>query len=306
MLNLTPKNITFYKHYHEQSNPGVADKTYFRDIVIDSDEGIKLSATIGEPPEKKPIGTIIFVHGFGGNKFENGLFTMLAKRCLSIGFLTVLYDWRGIGSSEGDFKSTAIENHVSDFTKVVEWVRSRSNEYKQPVCAVGFSLGAAIVGLSFNKTQLDCISYLSPAVRPSISMWPRYNSTEVWQSIKNRGFIEKEGSSVLIGQSILESLRDTDLGLQAFVLPKPLLVCHGKNDKRIDCAHTREIFNNSKHNAPLLQYHEIPGASHSFRPTNTNWPKISKFVAKWFYQKVTSANIRITSERKPNSFTFQR
>ncbi len=252
-------------------------------VWINTDDGISLAAEIGKPNTGQFRGVVLFVHGFGGNKYENGLFTLLMEHCVSAGYRTLVYDWRGIGDSEGEFHSSVIKQHALDFNRVVRWASSNLGGPDKPIHAVGFSLGAALVGLTLPiNTDLSRIVYLSPAVRPRISMWPRYSyeNKKLWRSIERKGLVQKPGSKVLLGKKILESLRETDLGDRAFDIDVPLLVCHGAEDTCISCSHSQSLVRNRKANSEF-KYREFEGASHSFRPDRSNWPKIASEISDW-------------------------
>lgn len=246
--------------------------------IIPTRDGTHLSAEINYSSSYGPTqGAIIFVHGFAANMYENGLFRSLADNAAGKGFQSVLYDWRGI--NDNTFHSTTLHQHVEDFEQVVQWTRERFPENTESLNAVGFSLGAAVVGLALEQqTLLSNVVYLSPGVRPRLSMWPRYKSLS--DKIEKHGVVEKPESKILLGRPILNSLRDTDLGPRAFDVDIPLLVVHGTEDSRIDPSHTREIVA-EKDSKPNFAYVEFDGASHSFRPAEAHWPVLGSTITKW-------------------------
>lgn len=259
------------------------------ECYIKTGDGVKLAAEVWRTVARQRRGTIIFVHGFAGNKHENGMFRAIAERSVSEGFDAVLYDWRGIPPSQGQFHSTSLEDHVSDFEQVVHWTRENCSANAGILCGIGFSLGAAVIGLALKKRDkiLDRIAYLSPAVRPNISMWPRYNSENIWLEIRKKGFVQKPGSSVSIGEKIINSLRWTDLGPSAFDIDVPLLVCHGTKDERINCKYTRDLASKvkEKESKECFDYVEFSGAGHSFRPADVHWQKLATEITYWFMQE---------------------
>ncbi|MDQ3741257.1 MAG: alpha/beta fold hydrolase [Actinomycetota bacterium] len=255
------------------------------DAIIPAADGSRLTAEVW--PATGSRRAIVFVHGFCGNRSENGLFHELARACSSRGLNAVLYDWRGIGHSGGDFCSTSLRDHVADFEHVLRWARKQFGATVESLSAVGFSLGAAVIGSALRDgNALNSIAYLSPAVRPSISMWPRYDTPHIARQLAERGVAEKPGSSVLLGRPILESLRTTDLGPSAFDVDVPLLVCHGTEDTRIDCSHTRELVAarnvHSAGSAAAFRYEEFDGASHSFRPHAEHVQRLASTLVPWF------------------------
>jgi hypothetical protein len=75
-------------------------------VSIRADDGVRLAADVERSDAGASRGTIVFVHGFCGNRAENGLFRTLSRRAGEAGFDTVSYDWRGIGESDGHFPET--------------------------------------------------------------------------------------------------------------------------------------------------------------------------------------------------------
>lgn len=164
----------------------LAHDAAFTPFTIPTRDGIDLAAELISPSGAERRGTIVFVHGFCGNKGENGLFRALAAYCATCGFEGLLYDWRGIGQSEGDFASSTLSDHVSDFEQVVEWAASNRSSGAGLIHAVGFSLGAAVVGLALRRrVRLASAAFLSPAVRPTLSMWPRYDTPRIRHDLAN-------------------------------------------------------------------------------------------------------------------------
>jgi pimeloyl-ACP methyl ester carboxylesterase len=145
------------------------------------------------------------------------------------------------------------------------------------------------------RLELEAVAYLSPAVRPHLSMWPRYNTGQIQRELAKRGVVEKPGSSVLLGRPILESLRDTDLGPRAFELDVPLLVCHGTEDSRIDCSHSRKLVPHDSRTG-RFRFLEFPGASHSFRPEDDCWPPLASVVTDWFRDVPRSRQTALTDD----------
>lgn len=254
------------------------------DASIPTGDGSLLTAEVWRAEYSRRV--IVFVHGFCGERAENGLFHALARECSAHGFNAVLYDWRGLGSSDGDFTATSLDDHVTDFQHVLRWAGDLFGGGTDSISAVGFSLGAAVIGSALrNGSALSSIAYLSPAARPNLSMWPRYNTPQIAEQLARQGVAAKPGSSVLLGRRILDSLRTTDLGPSAFDVSAPLLVCHGTNDTRIDCSHSRKLADaRRKGSDENFSYREIPGASHSFRPDAEHWRHLASIVASWFAQ----------------------
>ena len=71
-----------------------------RDIRFESKDGTSLSGTIYLPKGQGPFPAIVFVHGSGKETRKNNSYS--AKWLSSLGYVTLIYDKRGVGKSEGD------------------------------------------------------------------------------------------------------------------------------------------------------------------------------------------------------------
>ena len=226
----------------------------------------------------------VFVHGFCGNRSENGLFDGIAGRLFDGGCPVIQYDWRGIGSSEGSFQESTVSDHCQDLHQLLEHVREHCRQPKLRFNAIGFSLGAALIGQIAHKVQFARIAYLSPAVHPGVSMWPRYDCAEVRDAIERFGYFEKELTGIRVGRALLESLRRVEFGESEFKNPTPTLVCYGSNDQRIDPNLTREVVGKCKGVNKNLSESRIEGATHSFKPTEDHWEGLFTTVVGWMTQ----------------------
>lgn len=284
-------------------------------IKIPVSDNIKLDGLVNNPKgsAQQNIRLIILVHGFAAEKTENGLFSEVSSKLTENGYFVIQYDWRGLGNSEGDFVEANLKTHINDFKKVVQWIEESISVSCSEICAVGFSLGATIVAKAIaDGLKFGAASFWSPAIRPSVAMWPRYNTEDYKKQLISEGFITKSENKVKIGKAILESLRKTDIHNSIFKTNIPLLVCHGSNDMRIPIDETRKAFNNIGSRNQRIQnpvteqdlvteinnqtvnfddiniykrkkvfFAEFNGASHSFRPEQHHWNSLIKILSIW-------------------------
>ena len=223
----------------------------------------------------------VFVHGFCGNLSENGLFDRIAGNLSAAGCPVLQYDWRGIGASQGSFQNSTVDQHCEDLLRLLKYVKQHFPRRELRFNAIGFSLGAALVGRVARKVSFDRIAYLSPAVHPRISMWPRYDSPEIRDALDQFGFFEKESTGIRVGRVLLDSLREFEFGEAAFRYPVPTLVCYGSNDQRIDPNLTRDVVRRCKSLNKHLIENRVEGASHSFKPTEEHWKQLAETITTW-------------------------
>lgn len=226
------------------------------------------------------VKAVVLIHGFGADKRENGLFLKLADVLSSQGFLVLAYDWRGLGRSTGNFGDTPLEIHARDLSDTVFWLSENYSVKPKETSLLGFSLGCALIGISFkNGLATGPSVFLSPAVRPALDMWPRYATWRNRIKLLLNWPIRKAGTSVELGRKLLHSLRETDLGPNAFDLANPLLVCHGTDDVRIPIETSRRCAEAASNRG--LIFKEFLGASHSFRPAEQYHESLADTVCEW-------------------------
>ncbi len=282
MPHLGHRNLASHRPQTSPSWKGTEGPQGWEPVRIPAAGGVCLSGLLGYPPQLKnaDLQAVILVHGFAAEKTENGLFSEIGDLLLRSGYAVLMYDWRGLGESDGDFSRTTIGTHSSDFDNVVKWLDKTCGLESTRFCAIGFSLGAALVVSALkNGLKLGAASFWSPAVRPRLSMWPRYNTPALRAELRANGFVIKPETDVELGRQILHSLRDTDLGLDAFSIGLPLLVCHGTDDSRIPVEHSRKVFAGSRNESAIFA--EFPGASHSFRPAPMQRPILFDLFTRW-------------------------
>jgi alpha-beta hydrolase superfamily lysophospholipase len=273
-------------------------------------DGIQLAGLLGRPEytESRPRG-VLLVHGFCGDKTENGLFSHIADSLVGRGFHVLAYDWRGLGESTGEFQDYTLGVHAWDFELVSAWFTQQYRIQPENTCALGFSLGATVIVRSLEfGCHFGSAAFLSPAVKPAISMLPRYNTPEQKEEIRLTGLLRKPENQVCIGTKMLESLQRASFEYQDIQCGKNVLVCHGSEDARIPVNLVREEV--GKLYSPNVSYHELSGASHSFQPRPHYNAQLTDLLQDWLerqnnesvgYTFVTSSSIRRSSSSNEKS-----
>lgn len=86
--------------------------------------------------------TIIFSHGFRGNRLEPGVPALeLARSLVNDGFNVLMFDFRNHGQSDGDV-TTLGYHEVKDIFGAVEWLRRERAAQAEQIGIIGFSMGA--------------------------------------------------------------------------------------------------------------------------------------------------------------------
>jgi hypothetical protein len=115
-------------------------------VSFDSADGLKLSGTIHipddlEPGEQRP--GFIVLHGFGSNSDAGNAIAPATMLC-DWGYVTLRFDMRGCGKSDGEFGRIICLDQVEDTQHALSFFRDRPEVLEDRVGLIGSSFGAAV------------------------------------------------------------------------------------------------------------------------------------------------------------------
>lgn len=112
-----------------------------KDLIITNNYQEKLAALLVEPSEGGK-NMVVICHGFRGTKENGGRIFTLAKKLQQLGMGVVAFDFRGSGSSDGDFEHITLSRQADDLKTVLDYVH---DQYSLPIIALGRSFGGSTV-----------------------------------------------------------------------------------------------------------------------------------------------------------------
>jgi dipeptidyl aminopeptidase/acylaminoacyl peptidase len=116
-----------------------------RNIRFPSD-GLNLAGIIETPPDMKPGErrlAFLVLHGFGSNKSSSNV--KLPMQMLSaLGYVTMGFDMRGCGDSEGERGRLICMEQVKDTQSAVAFIREQPEVISDKVGLIGSSFGGAV------------------------------------------------------------------------------------------------------------------------------------------------------------------
>ena len=125
-------------------------------------DGLKLTGVLHlpdgmKPGEKRPA--IMVLHGFGGNK-NGGIPVVAAALFEKLGYVTLRFDMRGCGNSEGARGRVICLEQVEDTKAAVSFLAARPEVQAACIGVMGFSFGAAVAvyAAGVDKRIAACIS----------------------------------------------------------------------------------------------------------------------------------------------------
>jgi alpha/beta superfamily hydrolase len=122
----------------------------------------KLEMAIGTPlgTEREAIGIVCHPHPLHGGTMYNKVVTTLAKAFQGLGLMTVRFNFRGVGQSQGEFDHGRGE--VDDLLAVVKWLQAEMGH--KEIWLAGFSFGAFIAASGAVQLPVKKLVTVAPPV----------------------------------------------------------------------------------------------------------------------------------------------
>lgn len=115
-------------------------------MVSFKSDGLALSGIVHVPEGMKPGERrpgVLALHGFGSNK-NGGMSAATARLFESLGYVTMRFDMRGCGDSEGQRGKTICLEQVSDTSNALSYLATRAEVDPKRIGVIGHSFGAAV------------------------------------------------------------------------------------------------------------------------------------------------------------------
>jgi len=250
-------------------------------VKFENHKGEKLSARIDLPLEDQPIAFVIFAHCFTCNKDFTAVRNI--SRALSAeGLGVLLFDFTGLGESEGDFSETDFSSNVSDLSSASEWLSKR---YPIDQYMIGHSLGGAAVLATAAKIE---------AVKAVVSIAAPYDPIHVSKlfkdqidQIKQNGKAEVSigGRPFNVSKEFIDDLNDQDPKKTIPELRKPIMVMHSPQDSIVSIKNAAKIYTAAMHPKNFLS---LDGADHLLTEKRHS-SYAGKMIAYWIKEQMGKA-----------------
>lgn len=232
------------------------EKLNKEELDIEGKNGYSIGLTEFIP--SNPKGIIIWLHGFGSSKDSPKIQTF-AEMISSLDIGLVAFNYPGHGFSKAGKDDFTLENCLSDFNTVEEYIRKKYENI--PIGLFGTSLGGYLILLKIN--QLENPDYFSVILRcPALKMDECFKNNLLKDPLKEfrkNGYIYTGFSKkIRVPYKFYDSLLKNKI-FDNYNKEYPMLIVHGTKDKiapYIDCVK----FMKSKNKKIILE--KIEGADH--------------------------------------------
>jgi dipeptidyl aminopeptidase/acylaminoacyl peptidase len=224
--------------------------------------GLKLAGLL-HLPDDLPAGqrraAIVVLHGFGSNK-DGGISMAASQLFASLGYITLRFDMRGCGQSEGPRGKVICLEQVQDTQAAIDFLQTRPEVDASRIGVMGHSFGAAVAIYTAGVDQrvAACVSTggwgdgekkfrkqhasdeawkkftdmmaegRKRLVRGETMMVPRYDIVPIQPGLRNQ---LAPGSITEFPYEVVESMYNFRANeVVGQIAPRPLLLVHPSND----------------------------------------------------------------------------
>jgi len=245
-------NLTHPERQALDANPGTLGLAYQNVSFKSRVDGLTLKGWL--IPAAGSRKTVIFAHGYGENRLNNGVPILpIARHLADTGYNILMFDFRGHGESEGNLTSVG-QYEVRDLLGAIDFVAAQP-ELNEQIILFGFSMGASTaIMASSREPEVDAVIADSPFADLYAYLG---ENLSVWSGLPSFPF----KPAFLIVTPLITGLKPDSVSPQReipLLNGRPLLLIHGDQDVDVPMANSENL---------LLAYPEaklirFPGGTH--------------------------------------------
>lgn len=226
-------------------------------------EGIRLKGEIHTPDTgSRSYPAVCLCHGLPRGRPSapgDGGYPALAARFAESGFLTVIFNFRGAGESEGNFD---MRGWTRDLEAVLDSVYRMDEVNRGSISLMGFSAGAAVAIYVAARDQR--ISSVVACACPTVSRigTDRELAQRMIAEFREVGIIKDVDFPPSLGDWMAGFNHVYSLEWVAKLTPRPILFIHGTDDDVVPVDSSRDLFSNAEEPKDIII---IQGAGHQLR-----------------------------------------
>lgn len=246
-----------------------------------SGDSLKLAGVL-ETPADEPLASAVFAHCFTCSKDLKAT-VRVSRQLASLGFLTLRFDFRGVGDSQGQFKDSNFQTNVADLCSAIDWL---AETHQPPRLLIGHSLGGAAAMAvaaragSIESGPLSQLAALVTLASPSdtshladflLSQNPAIEAAGV-------GDVSIGGKAWPISMQLIESLRHSDLETQLSQIRMPHLILHAPEDATVAYHHAQRLLQRSGGLTSLIS---LDGSDHLLVKQKQDVTFVADMITTW-------------------------
>lgn len=212
-------------------------------VQFKNTSGEALSGRMIMPLTGQPRAYALFAHCFTCTK-NLGATRNIARALAGEGIATLIFDFTGLGSSEGDFSDTNFSSNVEDLVAAADYLAS---EHQAPRILAGHSLGgtAALKAAALIPSVVAVASIGSPAEPAHVANLIKSKREDIERDGVAK--VDLGGRPFAIKRQFLEDIESQSVLETVTHFKKALLVMHAPLDETVEIENATRIFSAAKH-----------------------------------------------------------
>ena len=204
------------------------------------------------PAQQPKSRTIIFAHGYRGNRLEKKLPALkLAKALTESGFHVLMFDFRSCGESSGNVASIGLYEQ-EDLLSAIAWVKAN---HPSAIGLLGFSMGASTALLAAARSP-EVVGVVADSPFDELSTYLA-EKFYVWTRLPSFPFTPL--TLAFIRMHVGNAKRVNPRKALQKIHPRPILFIHGAGDHSIPHENSIRLHENYKDHSELWT---VPNADH--------------------------------------------
>jgi len=242
-------------------------------IKFTNTTGQELAARIEFPDDESPIGNALFAHCFTCNKNLTAI-RNITRALASNGVAVLVFDFTGLGESEGDFENTNFSSNVEDLISAAHYME---HHYNGPDILIGHSMGgAAVIFAAQHIASVEAVATIAAPSSPKhISHLLRSGIEEIQD--KGEAVIMIGGREFKIQKQFLDDINETNMDITLKRLNKALLVLHSPQDTIVGIDNAAQIYQSARHPKSFIS---LDGADHLLSDKQDSF-YVGHMIASW-------------------------
>jgi len=228
-------------------------------------DGLELAGELYIPSRNRPHPALCICHGIPDtphNPSDRG-YALLAQRFCNAGFLTLIFNFRGAGKSQGNLDMLGWSR---DLQAAVNFLYNSEEIDKAHLCLLGFSGGAAVsvYAAAHDPRASALVTCACPADFGFLGSGKQAASNI--QHFRDIGVIRDKDFPASVEEWLRGFETTSPIRWIDKISPRPLLLVHGDTDEVVPLEHAHKLFQEAKEPKELAI---IPGAKHKLRLEET-------------------------------------